>query len=378
METIIPTIDLQPPFRPSTLLTKDGFVEYCRKHDVKLTIHDLEEFHRLGILFPAVKLELGIVPFRKIFAPFDGIKDWRFVYFEDVDRFETEAVEIAMYYSTESTFIYGDDWLRFHDPNLISYPAKTAYFKWEPRRHVDFTTSKEEADGGYELFYDRKQLIALQFIREYLRLESDFSHIPLKNNVKFMQEKIAELYRFLAFIIDVEIAWETTNADGVLQYQKMKNEFGEEGMKVEWDLYCSDTYMPGKRSKAEALLHKHKLEIQHLEWWQWRMSHFSIFSSDSLHRHLNEVTEAALQAEDCNRIIAFLNWVLSALDGKERTVKNVLQNDPRPRCSECHMPFEPKPNVKNQTTCGRDECVTDHKKRQKKAKRRQAALVRHS
>lgn len=363
----------QSPFRPSTLLTRGWFVDHCKKHGVIVTLKDLEELHRLGILYPAVRLQLYAVPFRKIFAPFDGVKEWRFVYKDHTDRFETEAVEIQMYYSTESIFIHENDWLhKHHEESAISYPAQMPYFPWEKCRHVFFTPDKEKAENTYELFYDRRQLVALQYLREHLRHFSDFSPMSigsLGRSAEFLREKMAAFNRFLVFLLDAERMYEFASKTARARHADLCRAFGEENIENEWALYREGLFLPAIRKCAKRLLKQHRMSIRKMEWWQWQLSELSALGHRQGRSSIAALDEALLQQEESNRMIALLNWMIFALTGEDRTVQGVLLGDHQPRCTECRMPFDPKPHIKNQETCGDPACVNAHRNKKKREKR---------
>lgn len=357
------------PFRPSTLLTRDWFVDHCKKHGLIVSLKDLEELHRLGILFPAVRLDLFAVHFRKIFASFDGVKEWRFVYVDHTDRFETEAIEIQMYYSTESISIHGDDWLRFHDASAITYPAESLYFPWAKCRHVHFTPNQVEAEGTYELFYDRRQLVALQYLREHLRHFSDFSPLSLGKSAEFLREKMVEFNRFLTFILATERAYEFAKKTARKRHEEMCKEFGEENVENEWNLYREGLFLPAIRKCAKRLLKQHRMSIRKMEWWQWQLSTLGVLAHAQGRDSIAALDEATLQREESNRMIALLNWMIFALTEEDRTVQSVLLGGSRPRCAECKIPFIPKPNIKNQETCGEPSCVRAHRNMKKRERR---------
>lgn len=364
----VSTVIGQSPFRPSTLLTRDFFVSHCKKYGLIVSLKDLEELHRLGILFPVLRIDLYAVPFRKIFAPFDGVKEWRLVYVDHTDRFETEAIEIQMYYSTESIFIHGDDWLRFHE-DAISYPAQMPYFAWEKCHHVHFTPNKAEAEGDYELFYDRRQLVALQYLREHLRYFSDFSPLSLGKSAEFLREKMSEFNRFLSFVLAAERCYEFASQTARKRHAEMCKEFGKKNVENEWSLYRESLYLPAIRKCAKRLLKQHHMSIQKMEWWEWQLSKLHPLAHDQGRDGIATLDEAILQKEESNRMIALLNWVIFALTGKDKTVQGTLLGDARPRCTECRIPFTPQPHIKNQETCGDPECVKTHRNRKKRESR---------
>ncbi len=316
----------QVPFRPSTLLTRDWFVDHCKEHGLMVTLKDLEELHRLGILFPAIRIDLYAVPFRKIFASFDGVKDWRFVFEGHTDRFETEAIEIQKYFSTESIFIHGDDWLRFYE-DAISYPAQMPYFAWERCRHVHFTPNKAEAESTYELLYDRRQLVALQYLREHLRHFSDFSPLSLGKSAEFLRDKMSEFNHFLAFILAVERCYEFAKKTARKRHEEMCKAFGEDNVENEWNLYREGLYLPAIKKIAKRLLKENYMTLQKMEWWQWQLSELHSLAHRQGRQGTVMLDEATLQKEESNSMIALLNWMIFALTGRDRTVQHILLGD---------------------------------------------------
>ncbi len=246
------------------------------------------------------------------------------------------------------------------------------YFRWEKCRHVHFTPNKAEAENTYELFYDRRQLVALQYLREHLRHFSDFSPMSigsLGRSAEFLREKMAAFNRFLVFLLDIERTYEFASQTARNCHAKMCREFGTENVENEWNLYREGLYLPAIKKCAKRLLKQHNMSVQKMEWWQWQLSELNTLAHSQGRASVAALDDGLLQQEESNRMIALLNWVIFALTGEDRTVQGVLLGDHRPRCTECHIPFDPKPQIRHQETCGDPACIRLHRNRKKREKR---------
>jgi len=256
----LPAIDTQSPFRQKTLLTKDDFCEYCKENGINITIENLEEFHRLGLLYPAVRVDLGCGEFRKIYAVFNNEKEWRFVAPENIEEFKPEKVEDTPYYMTGPLTMGGDDWFKWYEPhNLVSYPASKPYFKWEKREHSYFITDMEKAGNVYELFYEKRQIIALRIIRDAIRYYSDFTPLAGDRVRRFVGEKVTPFHQFLRLYLAVEEMHDRWVRYGYQKFDEVKKEVGEEQALGEWQLDFTHAQLPAMKKEAKETLKQHKM-----------------------------------------------------------------------------------------------------------------------
>ncbi len=363
------------PFRQSTLLMKDDFCKYCGENGINVTLENLEEFHRIGLFYPAVRVDLGCGEFRKIYAVFNGQHEWRFVEPHHMDEFKPEKVEDTPYYMTGPLMMGGDDWLKWYEPHdLVSYPASNPYFKWQKREHSYFITDREKAGNVYELLYEKRQIIALQMIRDAMRYYSDFTPLAGGRVKRFVQEKIAPFYHFLRFYLTVEEMHDRWVRFGYEKFDEVKKEVGEKNALEEWQLDFTHAQLPAMKKEAKEILNSHKFTIEDIGSWLTFLAKQSVLNTRKpIKKYVIEVQDKTLiNAEETNRMILILNDLLYALTGKKQTVKDVL-NELQRYCEICHTPFIPRPNKKDQWTCADPRCMAEHTNKQKRLERRAKA-----
>lgn len=371
----IPTLSTQPSFLQRNLLPKEDFCKFCDENGITVTEEDLETLHREGLLYPAVKVELGYAEFRKIYAVFDERtteKEWRFVHHGDEDKFPTEKIEETPYYSTGSLSYANDDWFKYYD-GLLSFPSALPYFPWKKRIHAWMTMDREEADNIYELMYDKYQLFAVSIIRDALTHKSDLLPLtPDKLRKDRMLERLYDLYQFLRFYFDAQEMHTRWIRHGYERYDALKKDVGEDNAQSEWNLEFAGDHLPEMRKEAEAMLEAHTMDAFEVTQWLHFLARQSLLSR---HEHakpyLAEVQEKTLvKTELSNQMIHVLNDFLFALKKDRQTVKEVLNRSVR-HCEVCHRAFAPEPNHPNQLTCGETSCVNEHRNRKKRLERSQ-------
>lgn len=371
----IPTIKTQSPFRQNTLLTKDDFCKYCGENGINVTIENLEEFHQIGLLYPAVKVDLGCGEFRKIYAVFNGEREWRYVAPEHIDEFKPEKVEDTSYYMTNALMMGGDDWLKWYEPhNLVSYPASQPYFKWQKREHSYFITDMEKAGNVYELLYEKRQIIALRIIRDAMRYYSDFTPLAGGRVKTFVNDRVAPFYHFLSFYFAAEEMHDRWVHHGYERFDQVQKEVGEKYAQEEWQLDFTSEQLPAMKKEAKDILKRYKFSVEEIGSWLTFLAKQSVLSTrKSIKEYRIEVQEKTLvSAEETNRMIMILNDFLYALTTKKHSVKDVL-NELQRYCEICHTPFVPRPNKKEQWTCAEPRCIKEHTNKQKRLERRAKA-----
>lgn len=371
----IPSLPAQPAFQQKNLMPREDFCKFCDENGITVTEEDLEALHREGLLFPALKVELGYAEFRKIYAVFDEKtqkKEWRFVHNGDEDKFPTEKTDDTPYYSTGSLSYGRDDWLKWYD-GMISFPSATPYFIWKKRVHAYFTPSKEEADGVYELMYDSHQLLAVNIIRDALTYRSDLLPLsPEKLRKDRMIERLHELYMFLRFYFDARVMHACWIEKGYESYESLKKKVGEKNVQEEWNFEFLKAHLPAMKKEATTILQTHHMRKNDVLRWIHFLARQSLLNRHKqTKKYLGEIEEKTLAGTELtNTMIHILNDFLYALDKDRQTVKDVLQDSVR-HCTVCTRAYTPKPNVKNPLTCGKSDCVDKQKKMQKKLKRSQ-------
>ena len=90
--------ELQTPFLQPDLLPVADFIRYCRENGVDTDEEELEYFDKESLLVPALRVQLGRVEFKSVYARFEGKKQWRKVAVEDIKQVNAEKIGVKTYY----------------------------------------------------------------------------------------------------------------------------------------------------------------------------------------------------------------------------------------------------------------------------------------
>ena len=79
---------LQPSFRQKDLISVNSFIGFCQKYDIGTTKDELEYFEKEGLLYPVVRVNRGLVEYKRVLADYDGkgSEEWRFIPKEHIAR----------------------------------------------------------------------------------------------------------------------------------------------------------------------------------------------------------------------------------------------------------------------------------------------------
>lgn len=365
----LPTIDTQPPFRQTTLLTSGSFASYCDRNNLRTNEKELEKLHREGILYPAARVHVGVEELRRIYAHHQGQDKWIYVWPNTIEEFHPKEVDPQMYYHTPGLMIGRENWMKWYRDD-IDFPSTLPFFSWKRRYHGGYTTDRELAGNDYELLYDERQILALKIIRMYER-----THGPEEDFRDALVKRLSELYRFLRLYIDAEILYEEYQKRRREQFQNFFQEFNSlTEARREWRSHYRLTEEKYLQEEAKSILKVHGLTVEELDSWRFFLSQQSIFNEGSVFRkspavYLRELDDDALmEAEDTNKMIFILNQFLFLLTGEERTVKSIVGHYDDPRCIICRKCFIPESHKPRQVTCGSKECIDEQRKQHKKEK----------
>lgn len=366
---------LQTPFRETKLLSETWFKSYCSENGADLYSDDLERLHKEGLLYPAVKVYRGVCEMKKIYAKFNGstVEEWRYVNPEDVEKFNPKKIIKRSYY-TAGGFYMTHGWLEYYKTNgMIEYPAERKFAPWDQTLYKDFQQNRKLLEKQHELLYDPLQLIPLKVI---LR-EATFWRILDKDRIEkekqTLKKYLVEINHFLAFYINAEkIVLKETNKRN--EYIKKCAHEGYVRRDIVKMLQQEDAFIIGLfKKKAKQLLNEHEADIEYIERWQNIIARFSVIgeikrAQKYRHTYLKMMNEEALiKAEDVNQMIYILNRFVFFVSGKQKTIKQVLEYSDFPRCTACENYFSPKKI--GQKTCGREECIREHKNALKRKRR---------
>jgi len=332
---------LQPPFRQKDMLEAERFCKYCCENGIRITLEDLETLHEEGLLFPVVKVELGVCEFRRIHADFDGVQQWRWVAPEHMEEFKPTAVEIQQYWTTGSLMYGRDNWLDFYESyGLVSFPASQPFVPWERKLHADFTFDIDEADGVYRFMYDKHQLLCLQIIHSATTYNSQITPTDRSKCQHFIKERIVEAHKFISLCIEIERARECWFERNTECYQTLCKEFGEENAGNEWALEFDGKLLPEMSREAEEILNSSDLSLAEIERWLSFLGRQSMLTSQKQAiNYLVEVREETLaRTEQLNYWIRIVSDALSLVQKTERTVKASL-NYRAASCADSRYPL---------------------------------------
>ena len=372
----LPTISTQSPFRQSTLATKSSFVSYCDKNNLRINEKKLQEWHRQKLLYPAVRLFLGIVEYTRIYAHYQEKDQWLWIFPQDINKFQVQKVDPEKWYDVESLWM-NENWLDRWHANEYDFPATQKFFNWKERHHGGWTTNKKLMDGHYELLYDERQMLAVKIILRHEKEEQSFPREQKEIRAR-LKQKLEELNSFLRLYVDIEELKDKSKSRMTGQYEKLLPEYQKDtkGMNGELKSYYKLTEKPLLEKEVEKLLQKHHFTIEELHnrrFWLAKQSHLnegSIFRESSRIYLQNLTDEALVKAEDTNYMIWILNWFLHLVTGEVITVRDVVGSWIGPHCRFCHRAFIPRPNRPDQETCGRKECTDILRNLNRKPKRR--------
>ncbi len=373
----LPTSDTQPAFRQSTLLTKSSFVSYCDKNNLRISEKRLQEWHKQKLLYPALRLFLGIVEYARIYTHHQGRDQWIWIYPHDFEKFQPMKIDRKKWYDMESLWM-GGDWLDRWHANEYDFPSTKKYFRWKARPHVGgWTTNKKLLEGNFELLYDKRQMLAVKII---LKHEKEALAFPKeKRSIRsHMKKRLAELNDFLRLYVEVEGLKDISSGRMTEQYEKLLPDYQKDkkGLRGELKSYYKLHEQPRLEKEARQLLEKHSFtvqEVQHWRFWLAQQSHLNegTISRESSRVYLRNLDDTALvKAEDTNHMIWILNWFLYFITGEVVTVQDIVGSWIGPHCRFCHRAFIPRKNRPNQETCGREECSDKLRNLNRKPKRR--------
>lgn len=373
----IPTSESQPPFRQGTLLTKSSFVSYCERNNLRIKEKRLQEWHQQKLLYPALRLFLGIVEYARVYTHHQERDQWIWIFPHDLKKFQPMKIDRKKWYDMESLWM-GEDWLDRWHANEYDFPSTQKYFRWKERPHVGgWTTNRKLLEGHYELFYDKRQMLAVKLI---LKHEKEALAFPKEKRAIWsrLKKKLKELNAFLRLYMDTEELKDASRARMTEQYEKLLPEYRNDkrGMNGELKSHYKLKEQPRLEKEAKELLEKHHYTVQEVQNWRFWLAQQSHLNEGSVFRessriYLGSLNDAALvKAEDTNYMIWILNWFLHLLTGEVVTVRDIIGSWIGPHCRFCHRAFIPRKNKPEQETCGRKECTAKLRNLNRKPKRR--------
>ena len=226
---------LQVPFREKGLLTVDAFIRYCDEYGIKTDRAELEYFEEEALLLPAVRVYLGVVPYKRVLADFkgDGQEEWRYIFKNSLStikkKFRVKKVDRRTYYSYGALSMGGEAWFAsYKKRGMVAYPARRKFRPWKDYdvKEHDYTTNWRQLENAAEALYSRLQMYLLPLIHNQRRLllKNDALFGPEEEWVRrgervrgiFDKERTAEPLRrivwrhnkFFGLLVDIENLWD--------------------------------------------------------------------------------------------------------------------------------------------------------------------------
>lgn len=383
--TQLGTAYLQPDLLPAS-----DFVGYCRENGVDTDEDELEFFDKRSIFIPTVRVRVGMVKFNKIFADFDGNKDWRFVDEEDIDKFEYEKIDPKTYYSQGSLirstpigeisgFHYGNDgWLDWYsERDMVINPAEVGYEPWEKFKGGETFSldPKPFEEVGY-LMYAKHQIHPLKEVKrqrqiviknealykspeEWAKQGTKITDIFTNGHTdEMIRDRVVEYGRFFDLLTDIRLLRIGKNKLLVDTYLHTKKGYDDktavETAQDEAAFYDEDVWQP-----ANDLLKQHSFKLQDVINWRHTLlgnGSFDILRDSKKRRaYVARLDDPLLNAtEDVYDLVNILSWFVDVLGGDGVTAKQLLLREMTAHCTICGKAFEQK--RRTQVTCGSARC----------------------
>ncbi|MFA5127240.1 MAG: hypothetical protein WC465_04580 [Patescibacteria group bacterium] len=370
----------QMPLNQGGLIHMSFFVGYCQDNGLKIDKNTLEELHKHKLVFPALKVYLGVVEFKRVYASFNGLNEWRYIHPKDLDKFKIIKLDRKNYYCIGSLGKLNDHWLDYYfDNNMVEWPSQQKSFAWKQRQFSDFYTSASAIKKQYEFLYDKKQILAIKIALPYLIwIKEHKNDIDRKKIIASIQKRIADLYKFLEIYHEMEKIHKLFEKKKREKYTQYREAYGHKPSKIEWGQEYDFDISPIFKERAKKILDKYKLTKEFIYDWREFISKKSLINESARSnkiktayiKSLNDNDIASL--EDTHYMIYIINAFLYFLTEKEETVKQVLTGFINKTCPICKSNF--KPRNKWQITCGSIACVKAHRNDLKRSKRKIAKI----
>lgn len=371
----------QIPINQSSLIQLPFFISYCQDNGLKINENTLEHLHKLGLIYPALKVFLGVVEFRKIYALFDGKEEWRYVSPNDVDKFKVIKLDPKKYYQTGGLSKFGNNWLDYYfDNKMTELPSQTKFMPWKQEIFPDYYTNTKLIKNQYRFVYDKKQILALKIVLPLLHFIKEDNSDDRKNTIKIIQKRISDLYYFFELYHEIEKFYDSLNTakkEKVKELRKNRNK-GEKITKLELNQEYDFNIFPIFEKLAKLIIKKHNVDINYIYDWREFLAEKCLINESGRSSAIKRSYIKALSSdvlpnlEDSYFMIHKINTFLYFLTKKDQTVKQVLLGFDNKICCICGSNF--KPRNYEQKTCGLIKCVTEHKNNTKREQRKLANL----
>lgn len=260
---------------------------------------------------------------------------------------------------------------------IMPYP-KIEEDSWNQKRSLEFHNNIKDIKKYYEFAYEKKQMLAIKLILPYLNIIRESRNKEKEENIKKIQLKITEIYKFFRIYNKMENAYEEFERDKKKLWEKIEKEFKGELTKKEWlegyeDNIYYNTKINIKNLNKELNINKDFI----LTWKNFLIEKNLINESNKSSKIKQEYIKNLndnniIYLEDVNYMIHVINFFNYFSTKKRESVKQSLGYLDQNICYICNSFF--KPSRKYQITCGSKSCQQEHKNRTKRDNRKQAKI----
>ena len=397
---------LETAYLQPDLLPADSFVSYCRDNGFDTDLEELEYFDKQSLFIPTLRVRVGVVKYKRIFADFDGNKEWRHVYEDDLDKFAYEKIDPKTYYDRGALirsmpgiagkvrgFHYGDEgWLDWYsERDMVTHPATDGYIPWKKfEGGQSFSLDPKPFEEVGYLLYAKHQMYPLKEVQKQRQLvvknQGLFrtSEQWAKEGAKItdiftkgytdetIRKRVAEYNRFFSLLNDIRILRSEKNNLLRDTYQHAKKSFDDktaaETAQDEVSFFDGDV-----RGTATDLMKRHGFTIEDLTGWRFTLLTHGSFdiTGDSKRRraYVARLDDYLLNdTEDVYNLVNIMSWFVDVLGGDSITAKQLLLREMTAHCVICGKGFEPK--RRTQVTCANPACKKAQQLKTKREMRR--------
>lgn len=401
---------LQTPFLQPDLLTLSSFISYCKDNGLKTDQDELEYYDKERLLVPAVRVLVGTVEFRKIYADFDktGNKVWKYVWSHKLSEFDYEKLDPEYYYDRNALWLsapqkagksrgfqFGNDgWLDWYlEQSMVVYPAEEDYLPWKLfRGGRSWSKDVSEFEHASELMYAKHQIYTLKIVQQSRTLTiknqglfktperwsavgkriTDMYAEGLSND--WIAKEVKEYNRFFWMLTDISllrVQKERAVATAYLRTHDDKNYTEKDADKdAQEEAEFFDLQV---KADAQALLQQHDYDLQQLGDWRDKLLAHGSFGTGSKSRmfrpYVTRLDDGILNnTEDAYKLVNVIGWFMELLGSEALTARQLILRSMKDHCQICNKSFEA--GRSSQATCASPKCIQEGKNKQRREKRK--------
>ena len=152
-----------------------------------------------------------------------------------MDKFNPIKIDQKKYYKSSNIGKLENNWLNYYIKKkmIMPYP-KIEEDSWNQKRSLEFHNNIKDIKKYYEFAYEKKQMLAIKLILPYLNIIRESRNKEKEENIKKIQLKITEIYKFFRIYNKMENVYEEFERDKKKLWEKIEKEFKGELTKKEW------------------------------------------------------------------------------------------------------------------------------------------------